>query len=175
MNVVNVHQRLLHAAPERVGALIDSLASPRDLLWPPTGWPRMRLDRPLAVGAAGGHGPIRYTVDAYEPGRKVRFRFTGPRGFDGWHAFEVLEATAAHCVLEHRIEMQARGTAAWLWTLVIRPMHDAAVEDALTQAQRSLGLAPWERPWSPWVRLLMAAARWRSGRRSGAGAQRHAG
>jgi hypothetical protein len=155
MKVVNVHQRLLHAPPERVGALIDSLASPADALWPPTGWPRMKFDRPLAVGAVGGHGPIRYTVEAYTPGQSVRFRLTGPRGFNGWHGFEVLDATSTHSVLEHRIEMQARGRGILTWGLAIRWLHDAAVEDVLTQAQRSLGLPAHAVPWSRYVRLLM--------------------
>jgi hypothetical protein len=44
LKVVNVHQRLLHASPERVGALIDSLASPEDRLWPGR-WPRKRPAR----------------------------------------------------------------------------------------------------------------------------------
>src|SRR5438128_791395 len=80
MQIVNVHQRLLNASPERVGALIDSLSSRNDMLWPHENWPRIRLDRALGVGAAGGHGPIRYTVEAYAPGHSVRCRFTGPKG-----------------------------------------------------------------------------------------------
>jgi len=154
MKIVNVHQRLLHAPPAAAGALIDSLASPADKLWPGKAWPRMKLDRPLAVGARGGHGMIRYTVEAYTPGQSVRFRFDSPRGFEGWHGFEVLDATASHCVLEHRIEMQARGRALLFWALAIRPLHDACVEDALSQGQRSLGCEPLQVTWSPWVRVL---------------------
>ncbi len=153
MKIVNVHQRLLYATPERAGALIDSLSSTQHLLWP-RGWPRLSLDRPLRVGAAGGHGPIRYFVEAYVPGQAVRFRFTSPRGFDGWHAFEVVEATAAHCVLEHRIEMATRGTALWSWWLLYRPLHDALIEDALSAAQASLGNERRDVPWSRWVKLL---------------------
>jgi hypothetical protein len=152
MKVVNVHQRLMHASPERVGALIDALASPRDGLWP-RGWPPMAFDRPLAVGAVGGHGPIHYTVSSYQPGQSIRFRFGKPSGFDGWHGFEVLEATA-HCVLEHRIEMNARGVGILTWALAIRWLHDACVEDALSQGQRTLGLQPRPTPWPPYVRLL---------------------
>lgn len=157
MRVINVHQRLLHASPERVGALLDSLSSPEDALWPRQAWPRLRLDGPLAVGAEGGHGPIRYRVEAYEPGRLVRFRFTGALGFDGWHALEVLEATAFHCILEHRIEMQVRGLAWWRWQLLYRPLHDALIEDALTTAQAALGQAPRRVAWAPavhWLRRL---------------------
>lgn len=154
MKVVNVHQRLMHAKPADVGALIDSLSSPHDKLWPGRNWPRMKLDRPLGIGATGGHGPIRYFVDAYAPSHAVRFRFTRPHGFDGWHCFEVIDATAAHCVLEHRIEMQARGFAALLWLLAIRPLHDMCVEEALSQAQISLGNQPKPVIWPLYTKLL---------------------
>jgi hypothetical protein len=154
MSVVNVHQRLLQAPPERVGALLDTLASPHDALWPRHSWPRMKLDRPLAVGAAGGHGPIRYRVEAYEPGQQVRFRFTGPAGFDGWHALSIRDATATSCVLEHRLEMRLRGTARLTWPLLFRPLHDALLEDAMATAEASLGLRPRLQPWSPLVGVL---------------------
>lgn len=154
MHVVNVHQRLLHASPERVSELLASLGSPGDRLWPRSGWPPMRLDGPVAPGAAGGHGPIRYRVEAWEPGRLVRFRFHRMRGVDGWHALEILDATAQHCVLEHRMDAQLRGWMALKWALVIRPLHDACVEDALSQAQASLGDTPRVVPRSPLVRLI---------------------
>lgn len=153
MQVTNVHQRLLHASPERIGALIDALSSPNDGLWP-HGWPRLKLDRPPGVGARGGHGPIRYFVEAYEPGQSIRFRFTGPKGFDGWHGFEVLEATPAHSVLEHRIEMRTRGPALFSWPLLYRHLHDALIEDALAAGEATLGLERHSVPWSRYVRLL---------------------
>ncbi|MDB5963947.1 MAG: hypothetical protein JWQ72_447 [Polaromonas sp.] len=155
MNVVNVHQRLLYATPEQVGALIDSLGSPANTLWPGRPWPRMKLDRPLAVGAVGRHGLIRYVVEAYTPGQSVRFRLTSPRGFDGWHGFEVLEATQSHCVLEHRIEIRAHGRGFLTWAFAIRQLHDACVEDLLSQAQRAVGNTPQPAPWPAYVRLLM--------------------
>ena len=172
MHLVNVHQRLLRASPERVSELLASLGSPGDRLWPRNGWPRMRLDGPVAVGAAGGHGPIRYRVEAWEPGRLVRFRFTGMRGVEGWHAFEILDATPQHCVLEHRMEARLTGMTRLKWACVIRPLHDACVEDALSQAQASLGETPRAVRWSPRVRLLM---RWMlRGRRARAGGKPHA-
>jgi hypothetical protein len=172
MKVINVHQRLLHASPERVGALIDSLSSPADRLRP-RHWPRMIFDRPLSVGATGGHGPIRYFVEAYEPGQSIRFRFTGPKGFIGWHGFEVLDATAAHCVLEHRIEMEAVGPALFTWPFVYRHLHDALTDDAMTQAQISLGLTPVTVPWSRWVRLLRRLAAPRRGSNPSVGGRPH--
>lgn len=158
MYVVNVHRRLLRASPERVGALIDSLASPEDALWPRRAWPRMKLDQPLGAGATGGHGPIRYVVEEHAEGRRVRFRFTAPQGFDGWHGFDVLDVAPERCVLEHRLEMRAGGPALLSWPLVFRPLHDALIEDALSRAQVSLGLAPERARWSPYVRLLRRLA-----------------
>jgi hypothetical protein len=157
MKVVNVHQRLLHASPERVGALIDALSSPEDALWP-KGWPRMKLDRPLGVGATGGHGPIRYFVEAYTPGQSVRFRLTSPKGFDGWHGFEVLDATPNHCVLEHRIEMNATGRGILTWFLAVRALHDVCVEEVLSQAQVAVGNAPRAVAWTPYVKFLRTGA-----------------
>jgi hypothetical protein len=155
MKVVNVHQRLLYASPEQVGELLASLGSSHDRLWPAGRWPRMRLDGPLAAGARGGHGPIRYRVQAWEPGASVLFRFEGMPGVDGTHGLEILQATRHHCVLEHRLEARLGGWAWLCWTVVVRPLHDACVEDALSRAQGALGLATAGVPWSPYVRALM--------------------
>ncbi len=67
MGVYNVHERLLFAQAGEVGALLDTLAGGADALWPRSTWPPVEFDRPLAVGAVGGHGPVRYTVAAYVP------------------------------------------------------------------------------------------------------------
>lgn len=170
VKVHNTHERRLAATPDRVGALLDALASDADRLWPGRTWPRMAFDRPLAVGASGGHGPIRYTVEAYEPGRAIRFRFTGPAGFDGWHGFDVIPAPDG-TVLRHTVAMQARGRARLSWPLLYGPLHDALLEDALAQAQATLGLAPDIPPWPHRVRLL----RWllSAGRAPGQRTARH--
>lgn len=94
MKILNVHERELQASPDRVGALIDSLAFRDDALWPKHAWPRMEFDRPLSVGARGGHGPIRYFVEEYVPGESIKFRFTGPKGFNGFHGYERIKTTA---------------------------------------------------------------------------------
>jgi hypothetical protein len=174
VKVTNVHQRLLAASPERVGALIDALASPADAMWRQQDWPRMMFDGPLAIGAAGGHGPIRYFVESYTPGHSIRFRFTRPAGLNGWHGLKVLDATASHCVLEHRIEMRTEGWAVLTWPLVFGPLHDALIEDALSLAQESLGLAPHKVPWSWHVRLLRSLAPRRRRPSPGSERTRHA-
>ncbi len=87
--VTNIHARLLDAPAGEIGTLIDGLGSADDRLWPHDRWPPMHFDRPLSVGAIGGHGPIRYVVESYRPGHSVQFRFTRPKGFLGYHRFEV--------------------------------------------------------------------------------------
>jgi hypothetical protein len=154
MNVLNIHERKLIAPPERVGALIDSLSSLEDSLWPKQAWPRMKFDRVLSVGAVGGHGPVRYFVEAYSPGRSIKFRFTGPRGFNGYHGYEVLSPTPQSCILRHTLEMATQGPAIVSWPVIFRPMHDALIEDSLALAQAALGERPNVRKWSKWVKVL---------------------
>jgi hypothetical protein len=152
--VVVVHERRLPSRPDEVGALIDSLASPKDRLWPRGAWPSIRLDSGLRVGSEGGHGPIRYRVEAYEPSRRARFRFTAPRGFDGTHEFEVVP-TDEQATLRHVIDMRILGLARLTWPALYSPLHDALIEDALDRAESALGVGAGRRvPWSPRVRAL---------------------
>lgn len=139
MKVVNVHERTLPAPAGRMAVLIDGLASTEDRLWPRDRWPAMKLDRPLGVGAVGGHGPIRYTVEGYEPGQRVRFRFDAPEGFAGGHRFELEAIGGDRSRLRHVIEMQVGGRAALAWALAIRPLHDALMEDAMDRAEIHAG------------------------------------
>ncbi len=154
MHVLNVHQREFQLPAQRVAELIDTLASPQDLLWPKDMWPRMEFDRPLAVGATGGHGPIRYRIDEYRPGNYVRFRFLGPAGFEGDHAFQIVEVSPMKTLLRHTLEMNTHGLALISWPVVFRPLHDALIEDLLARAEASLHQEPRVRRWSLWVRLL---------------------
>jgi hypothetical protein len=154
MQVLNIHERELSAAAAEVGALLNTLSSDSDTLWPKAMWPPMRFDRPLGIGASGGHGPVRYTVEAFSPGRWVKFRFTGPKGFNGSHCFEVVPKGDHIIILRHTIDMNTNGPALLSWPLVFRPLHDALLEDSLALAQASLGDVPQVRPWSPWVKFL---------------------
>lgn len=157
MRVVNVHERVLDAPVSEVGALLDTLSSPSDGLWPEQ-WPRMRLAGPLRVGAMGGHGPIRYVVEQYERGRSVEFRFMAPEGFHGTHGYYADPIAEDRTRLRHVLEMRTRRWAMLSWPLVYRPLHDALIEDSLDRAERTLGVGPARRPgWSWYVRLLRSA------------------
>jgi hypothetical protein len=153
MKVLNIHQCTIPLPAARVSVLIDSLASSNDLLWPHEHWPRMKFDRPLKVGAVGGHGPIRYTIAAYTPGASIKFQFNAPSGFDGYHAFTVTLSDSG-CVLRHTLEMNTSGIASLSWPLIYRPLHDALIDDALAKAQRSLGLTPMIHRWALNVKIL---------------------
>ena len=154
MEVLNVHERVLESEPVQVGELLDSLSSQEDRLWPRHTWPRMEFDRPLGVGATGGHGPIKYFVEEYTPGRSIKFRFTGPEGFDGFHGYEIISTSKKSTILRHTLKMNTKGLAVLSWPLVYRPLHDALLEDSLATAQVSLGLDPQIQTWSFWVRVL---------------------
>ncbi|MFE2170218.1 SRPBCC family protein [Streptomyces sp. NPDC059447] len=161
MAVYNVHERLLPAKGSEVGALVDTLADgDGDLLWPGRAWDPMEFDRPLAVGAVGGHGPVRYTVSAYVPGTWVRFTFSGPRGFHGFHEFAVLPVDAERTVLRHTLAMSTSGLARATWPLAWRPLHDACLEDGLDRAELACtGKIARRARWSPYVRFLLTLAR----------------
>ena len=153
----NVHQRKIQAPAGSVGALLDRLASDDDPLWPSPTWPRLHLDGGLAVGASGGHGPIRYTVAEYEPGRRVRFSFDPPGGLVGFHELVIEPVGESACVLRHNLVARAGPRAFTRWHVVIRWLHDAVVEDLLDNTQRAAtGLLPAPARASAWVRLLRA-------------------
>jgi len=163
--VVNVHERVIPASADAVGKMIDTLGSPRDQIWPHERWPALKLDRPLQVGAAGGHGPIRYRVESYEPGRRVRFRFLSPEGFVGTHGFDVEDAGEGASKLRHVIEMQTVGRAVLNWFLIIRPLHDALLEDALDKVEGAFrGVGP-PRAWPRRVVFLRWLVRKSGGHR----------
>jgi hypothetical protein len=157
MQIVNVHERILPATIDEVGALLDGLAGPGDRLWPEDLWPGLplRFDRPLGVGARGGHGPVRYQVEEYEPGRRVVFRFSEKMGLDGTHRLEVDDSqgvTELRHVLEGRL---TNAKAIRRWLLVTRPMHDAVLEDLLDHAELAVtGRVLRPARWSWRVRLL---------------------
>jgi len=119
----------------------------------------MRFDRPLGVGAMGGHGPVCYSIEEYRSGLSILFRFSAPRGFDGTHRFEAEDRQGA-TILRHVLEMRATGPARLSWPLLFRPLHDACLEDCLDRATVSLGIVlPHPARWSIYVRMLRAARR----------------
>ena len=117
----------------------------------------MQLDRMLSVGAAGGHGPVRYRVCEYIPGQRAAFRFD-PEGLmggvDGRHYFEVVPRRG-HVIIRHDLEGDCN-LSMWLkWTILVKPLHNTVIEDAFDQVEsRFRGTAVKRSHWGPWVRFL---------------------
>ncbi|HET9655178.1 MAG TPA: hypothetical protein VFP72_07480 [Kineosporiaceae bacterium] len=168
--VRNVHARHLLAPAESLAGRLDHLGGPDDELWPAPVWWPLRLTGAAgpgpAPGASGGHGPIRYAVEEYQPGQRVRFRFTPAVGLDGYHEFTLEPLPPAddgtpRCRLSHVIRARlVRRRTLVLWPLLIRPLHDALLEDLLDRAEQvATGRVARPARWSPWVRLCRALLR----------------
>lgn len=168
--VHNVHERTLGAEPARVGALIESLASRDDRLWPTRRWPALRLDRGLEPGSDGGHGPVRYAVARHEPSKLVAFAFTPAFPIAGEHRYEALPGDDGGTLLRHTLEGRPQSWLRLGWPLCFRWLHDALIEDSLDRAEAELAGREWRpRRLSPPVRTLrrvaaLAGARRRTGR-----------
>lgn len=154
MKMINVHNRVVNKQIAEVGALLDSLSSNNDNLWPYEKWSPMKFDRDLSEGAIGGHGPIKYVVTSYLPGKKINFEFIEPPGFHGNHWFELKEKEESKTEIIHTINMNVSGVAVISWLIIIRYLHDALIEDSFDKAQKYFGIEAKTNNWSPWVRFL---------------------
>ncbi|GJM32215.1 MAG: hypothetical protein DHS20C18_12160 [Saprospiraceae bacterium] len=159
MKVTNIHTRTIPSPKEKVAELFGTLASKNDQIWPIDKWPRMKFKEGLKVGATGGHGPIRYSVEQYIPGAFIRFKFSQPKGFDGFHQFEIKDLDKHTTVIKHTIDMQTSGKGSLAWVLVIRWLHDALIEDAFDKIENHFTTEKKETQWNIWVKLLRYLAK----------------
>ena len=152
MKMSNVHERTIAAPAARVGALLDTLASADDKFWPHENWPRVKFDLPLQVGVTGGHGTGPYTVSSYTPGHHIRFEFGGGR--QGYHEFTLEEVDDMTCLLRHVTEGKLTFKSAWQWYFLIRPLHDALIEDLLDKVESQVAKVEHPQIWSSRVQKL---------------------
>ncbi|RII20803.1 Polyketide cyclase / dehydrase and lipid transport [Streptomyces sp. YIM 130001] len=130
----NVHEREIPVPAAVVGALLDRLSAADDPIFPVPVWDAMRFDRPLGVGATGGHGPVTYRVTEYEPGRRIRFDGTPP--WVGHHEVSVAPLDDGRCRVRHVLEMEFRGSRYLAWAAGIRPVHDTMIEELFDNIER---------------------------------------
>ena len=137
VEIKNVHVREVGAPASEVGEVLDTLGSVDDRLWATDIWVAAPVvfDRPLGVGAEGGHGWIHYSVIAYEPGRRILFRFAPGGGLAGVHGFEVAPVGTDCTRITHFLDAQI---SSWMRPLVpiLIGWHDAMVETAFDRAER---------------------------------------
>lgn len=134
--IENVHVREIAAPAAVVGDILDSIGSADDRLWATDIWVAepVVFDRPLGVGADGGHGSIRYSVIEYDPGRRIVFEFSPDGGLAGTHAFDLEPLGPDRSRLAHTLEAE---TSRWMRPLVpvLIGWHDAMVETAFDRAE----------------------------------------
>lgn len=157
MRIDSLHERSFKTKSDAVGRILDTLSGPEDRLWPRDIWPPMLFDKSLTLGARGGHGVIRYEIEEYSPGRRAVFRFDGTgltADFDGRHYFEVIPRNG-HVILRHVIDAEGNFKAWLKWKVLIEPLHDALLEDALDRAELALkGSVARPARWNSRVRIL---------------------
>ena len=154
MKVLNVHSRVIECQKSQIDQLLETLTSQEDKVWPSEQWPKMFFKDGFKLGSKGGHGPIRYTITQIKKGELLEFKFTSPQGFDGHHRFEMSIQNENQQKLKHTIDMNTRGLASLKWLIVIRPLHDALIEDLLDKIETQLTDNNKKSQWSLWVRFL---------------------
>ena len=158
--VINVHECLVPEPASRVGESLDRIGSDAATWWPSPAWPALVPDAPLALWVRGRHGPIRYQVTEYIPGRSVEFTFDERAGLRGTHRFDVIPQDSESCLVRHAVKGRTTGTMRLVWPLAMRWLHDAVVEDLMDRVATDAGHPPTQRArWSWWVRLIRRATR----------------
>lgn len=150
----NVHEREIAAPVERLAPLLDRLGGPDDELWPAPAWWPMAFDRPLGVGADGGHGGVRYRVSEHDSGRRLRCELDPGTGLVGYHELSLEALGPGRTRVRHLLVCRLRGAMRLLGPTVLVPLHDAVVEDLLDNAERAgTGTVRTPARWSWWVRV----------------------
>lgn len=158
MRFQRTHEREIDAPAATVGALIDTLGSEHDRLWPSGRWPTLAIgfDRPLAVGARGGHGPIHYAVSAYAPSEEVEFSFDRRSGVAGTHRLRAEPLGGGRSRLTHTVDADL-GLRYVLVLPAFRAMHDAVLGDLLDRAElQTTGRVARPSVTPRWLRMVYA-------------------
>ncbi len=154
MKVLNIHKRTIDQPKNKVVELFKTLSTENDRIWPKEKWPKMKFKDGIKVGAKGGHGPIRYAVEKYEPSEIIQFRFSKPNGFNGIHKFEINELTHEKTEIKHTIDMNTSGKGTFIWVLAIRSLHNALIEDGFDKLENIFSENQKSSKWNFWVRFM---------------------
>lgn len=153
MKVINIHKREIQQPKIEIAKLFNTLATDNDMMLATDKWSPMKLDKGLQVGSKGGHGPIKYFVTEFKPEKSITFQFD-LAGFDGFHRFDIKELAPNKTELSHIIDMTTTGSATLKWSLAIRWLHDAYIEDAFDKVENHFIENKKSSEWSLWVRTL---------------------
>lgn len=168
MKVSNVHERVVPCSRQEAHEIVGTFGTLTDRMYPFDRWPNMYLEGapgPTAVGSVFNRGAARLVITQFENGERIRYswRFLKPAGFDGSHTGTVEDLGDGRMMFRSVIDMRTRSTTATLlWLFVMRPLHDAVVQDSFDKLERELGRTPPPRAWSLWVRMLRRIKRAKS-------------
>lgn len=154
IKVLNIHKRTLSQSKNKVAELLKTLSTENDRIWPKEKWPEMKFKDGIKVGAKGGHGPIRYSVEEYNPSKVIQFRFLKPIGFNGIHKFEIRELDEQKTEVKHTIDMNTTGKGAFAWVFAIRSLHNALIEDGLDKLENNFSGVQKSSNWNFWVKFV---------------------
>jgi hypothetical protein len=129
----NVVRRVILADVDTVGAELDRI----ERHWPAPPWPVLHLDRGLTAGSPGRHGPIRYHVESYQPGRRTRWVFTPDVGLTGYNEISVIEGGPEWTVITDELAGRLRGRMVLVWPLGLRWLHEALINDLFDNLERA--------------------------------------
>lgn len=152
--VINIHKRTIPVSQDEIAALLDTLSTEQDLIWPHEKWPRMKFKEGLKLGARGGHGPIRYSVQKYIQGKFIEFEFLKPEGLNGYHRLEIMSLSPQATEIKHTIEINPSLGASLAWIVWIRYLHDALIEDAFDKVENHFKTEEKKSNWNVWVKTL---------------------
>ena len=154
MKVLNIHKRTINQPKDKVTELLKTLSTENDRIWPKEKWPEMKFKEGIQIGAKGGHGPIRYTTEKYNPNEIIQFRFSKPNGFNGIHKFEIKELDKEKTEIKHTIDMNTEGKGTLIWTFAICSLHNALIEDGFDKLKNNFSDNRKSTEWNIWVKFL---------------------
>ncbi|MGG6230041.1 hypothetical protein [Tenacibaculum sp. SDUM215027] len=154
MRVLNIHKRTLNQPKSEIAELLKTLATENDRIWPKEKWPAMRFKGGINVGEKGGHGPIRYSIEKYNPNEIIQFRFLKPTGFNGIHKFEIKELSKEKTEIKHTIDMNTAGKGTIIWFLAIHSLHNALIEDGFDKLENNFSKKHKKSKWNFWVKII---------------------
>lgn len=154
MKVLNIHKRTLNQPKEKVAELLKTLSTENDRIWPKEKWPEMKFKEGIKIGAKGGHGPIRYSIEKYNPNELIQFRFSKPNGFNGIHKFEINELSDQKTEIKHTIDMNTEGKGTLIWFFAICSLHNALIEDGFDKLENNFFDNRKSTKWNIWVKFL---------------------
>ncbi len=154
MKVLNIHTRTINASKKDVARLLGTLSTDNDMIWPKESWPKMKFKGGIKVGAKGGHGPIRYSVEKYDPNEIIQFRFFRPLGFNGIHKFDIKELSVGKTEVSHVIDMDTDLGGTIKWICAVKYLHNALIEDGFDKMENHFTDNKKSTEWNFWVKFL---------------------